>query len=363
MEGPRAPLSQELPDVFSFLTKSLRSGLDWSITAEYPTALTNANSHNMRIITDKDQIVSHAVLKPLIIKSPHLIFKVGAIGSVVTDPEYRNQGFSTQIIQECLTSAQQQQCDVAILWTDLFDFYRRMGFELAGYEYNFQINSSFEFPAPGVRFSADAKIAPDLIHKLYANHTINSVRTLDETKKYLSIPNTHVYTAWESDGKLSAYAIEGKGLDLNGYIHEWGGSVTRLMALFSFIRKRKQSDIHVIAPRHATNLISNLKHFTNNHSQGFLGMIKIVDFNQLSTKIKRAFRSEGVGDIVLEKQGDEYIFGCGPDLYTMNSELDMVRLLFGPVDIQQLDFIKQETRDRLAKVLPLHLWIWGWDSI
>jgi len=363
MEGPRAPQSEELSNVFSFLDQSLRSGLDWSITAEYPTALSTANSHNIRIIKDEDRIVSHAVLKPLIIKSPHVIYKVGALGSVVTNPEYRNQGHSTKIIQDCLSLAANQQCDIAILWTDLFDYYRRFGFELAGYEYNFLIEASFDFPAPGVRFSDSNKVDPQLIHRLYSNHTINSIRTLDETKKFLAIPNTKVYTAWESDGRLSAYAIEGKGADLSGYIHEWGGSVTRIMALLSFIRKRKNQDLHFIAPKHSTNLISNLKHFTNQQSQGFLGMIKIVDFPQLSAKIKRAFRSEGVGDIVLEKQDQDYVFGCGPDLYSMNSELDMVRLLFGPVDIDQLDFIKKETRDKLKKLLPLSFWMWGWDSI
>ena len=216
MEGPRSPREAELPQVLDFLNKKLRSEANWSIAAEYPTALTPNNLHNMRIIADDDKVLSHAVMKPLIIKSPHVIYKVGAIGSVVTDDQHRGQGLSTQVIQDCLKSASEQSCDIAILWTDLFDFYRRLGFELAGSEISFIIEENFEVPAHTLRFSTDSKVSPDAIYRLYSQHSVNSVRTIEETRKFLSIPETKVYTAWEPNGQLAAYAIEGKGIDLGG---------------------------------------------------------------------------------------------------------------------------------------------------
>ncbi|HEX7675422.1 MAG TPA: GNAT family N-acetyltransferase [Bdellovibrio sp.] len=363
MEGPRSPREAELPQVLDFLNKKLRSEANWSIAAEYPTALTPNNLHNMRIIADDDKVLSHAVMKPLIIKSPHVIYKVGAIGSVVTDDQHRGQGLSTQVIQDCLKSASEQSCDIAILWTDLFDFYRRLGFELAGSEISFIIEENFEVPAHTLRFSTDSKVSPDAIYRLYSQHSVNSVRTIEETRKFLSIPETKVYTAWEPNGQLAAYAIEGKGIDLGGYIHEWGGSVSKLMALFSFIRAQKNQPFTVICPRHAMNLIENLKtkHVTMN--QGFLGMIKLVNFEQLAGKIKRAFRAEGVADIVLEKHQNHFVFGIGQDLYTINNETDMVRLLFGPIDYRAIGIFKEETIQKFEKIFPLALWIWGWDSI
>ena len=83
MEGPRSPAENELPSVLDFLNKKLRADSAWSIDTEYPTALTRCNIHNMRIITDHAQIISHAVVKPLIIKSPHLIYKMADRKSVV----------------------------------------------------------------------------------------------------------------------------------------------------------------------------------------------------------------------------------------------------------------------------------------
>lgn len=364
MEGPRSVREAELPQVLEFLNKKLRNEASWSIAAEYPTAFSNTNIHNMRIIADENEgVLSHAVLKPLIIKSPHVIFKVGAIGSVVTEDQHRGQGLSTTVIKDCLKSATEQSCDIAILWTDLFDFYRRMGFELAGSEISFVIEDNFQVAANTLRFSSDSKVSPDAIYRLYSSHSVNSVRTIEETRKFLSIPQTKVYTAWESTGQLAAYAIEGKGADLGGYIHEWGGSTSKLMALLSYIRAQKNEAFTIICPRHSVNLIQQLQQQNVTMNQGFLGMIKLINYDQLSAKIKRAFRAEGVADIVLEKHPNHFVFGVGQDLYTINNETDMVRLLFGPADLKAMGMFKDETVQKLEKLLPLNLWIWGWDSI
>lgn len=363
MEGPRSPQEAELPRVLKFLSQTLRAQATWSIAAEYPTALTPQNIHNIRIISEGDRVLSHAVLKPLIVKSPYVMFKVGAIGSVVTDENHRGRGLSTKIIQDCLKSASEQQCDIAILWTDQFDFYRKMNFELAGSEVSFVIEENFEANAAGLKMMSDNKVSPDSIHRLYSTHTVSSVRTIEETRKFMQIPQTKVYTAWEANGQLAAYAIEGKGVDLGGYIHEWGGQTSKLMALLSYIRKEKNQPFTIIIPRHSQNLITQLQAQKTTMNNGFLGMIKIIHFDQLAAKIKRAFRAEGIADIVLEKSGDHYLFGVGSELFTIREETDLVRLLFGPLDYKSLGMFKDETCDKLTKILPLPLWIWGWDSI
>lgn len=364
MEGPRSPAEKEWPSVVEFLNTNLRSENNWSITKEYPTALNLTNLHNVRIITDEEKkIVSHAVMKPLIIKSPHLIFKAGAIGSVVTQESARNQGLSRQIIDDCLASAKTQSCDIAILWTNLFDFYRKAGFELAGYEISLLVDQNFSAPDQSLKFMTNAKVAPEAIHRLYSQHTVGTVRNIEDIRKFLSIPKTQVYTAWEPSGQLAAYAIEGKGADLGGYIHEWGGGVTKLLALFNYIQKQKGDTLTVIAPAHSQNLIRAMEAHGAGKNTGYLGMLKIVNFDQLAGKIKRAFRAVGVGDIVLEKQRDHFVFGCGPDFCTMQNETDMMHILFGPVDFAELEIFEPETVEKLNRVLPLQFWVWGWDSI
>ncbi|MCX7979369.1 MAG: GNAT family N-acetyltransferase, partial [Bdellovibrionaceae bacterium] len=331
----------------------------------YPTALTSHNVHNMRIITDADKIVSHAVLKPLIIKTPHVILKIGAIGSVVTDETRRNQGLGRMVLNDVIELARSQQCDATILWTNLFDFYRKIGFELAGTEVSLVIEKPLEnIPTDhNLRFSDNPRVAPEAIFRLYSTHTVNSVRTVEDTRKFMMIPNTRVFTAWESDGSLAAYAIEGKGADLGGYVHEWGGGVSKLLPLLNWIHAKQNKPLTVICPAHASNMIQQMRRAGAAYHEGYLGMIRILNFDQLAAKIKRAFRAEGVADVVLERQNGSVLFGFGSELFTIQSESDATRMIFGPVTTSDLNFLSENARQKFSKILPLRLWIWGWDSV
>jgi GNAT superfamily N-acetyltransferase len=370
MEGPRAPLDSELPNVVRFLDSHLRPEASWSVASEYPIAFAPANMRNIRIIKENDQVLSHAVLRPMIMKTPSGLFKVGAIGSVVTLEEHRHQGLSTRTIESCLKAAEEASCDFAILWTNLYDFYRRLGFELAGTELSILIDREMDLsggavsdPAPPLKFMDSNRIAPDPIHRLYAKHTVSSVRTLDETRRYLQIPNMRVYTAWDEHGALKAYAIEGKGADLNGYIHEWGGGVSSLIPLLAHIRKVQQRPITVIVPSHALNLIRQFEARGLLVNHGFLGMIKIVNFNSLFAKIKKQARSLGFDDLILEQKDSKFLIGNQQGIFSTDAEQDVVKLIFGPYKAAEFKGFDPAVAARLEKILPVQMWIWGWDSI
>ena len=190
------------------------------------------------------------------------------------------------------------------------------------------------------------------------------MRTLEETRKYLQIPNTRIYTAWDINGALRAYAIEGKGADLNGYVHEWGGGVASLLALFAHIRKVQQRPITIIVPQHSQNLMRALKTQGMQVNEGYLGMIKLLNTNALFNKIKRFARSIGIDDFILELRPDgRFYIGCEEAVFTSESEHDVIKLLFGPSRPSELHHFDPRTIATLERVLPLQMWIWGWDSI
>jgi GNAT superfamily N-acetyltransferase len=363
MEGPRSPESHELKQVVDFLNTNLRQDNKWTITSEYPTAFAQNNIHNMSIITEDEKIISHAVLKTLIIKTPIAIFKVGAIGSVVTDPNYRQQGHSRKNIENCIELARQQECDVVILWTDQFDFYRKMGFELAGFDYSYVIENKTAIKNKDLRFVTGNNVDPAALQKLYSQHTVHAIRSNDDFKQFLKIPNSNLYTAWDPQNKLVAYAVEGKGLDLVNYVHEWAGQTPALIDLFNYIQQQKNQILTIMTPAHSINLHASLKECSTLTHQGYLGMLKLINKTQLLNKIKKAFRAEGFDQIVFEEQNDKIVFGYGTDLYTLDKEADLIQILFGPLDINSLDFMSAETKEKLAKMLPMPLWVWGWDSI
>ena len=364
MEGPRPPFENELASVVSFLDNQLRPKEGWSIAMEYPLAFAEANRAFIRIITERDQVVSHALIRPMIVKAPVGLIKVAGLGSVVTSSEHRNQGLSTKTIESCLEAARGSGCEVAILWTNLYDFYRKMGFELAGTEMAILLDREIQPPQEaGLKIMEGANVAADAIHRLYSQHTVTSIRTIDETRKYLQIPNSKVYTAWDAKGQLKAYAVEGKGADLGGYVHEWGGGVSALLPLFAHVRRTQKRPITIIVPRHSGNLIRAFEPYGTKVNEGLLGMIKIVDHKSLFGKIQRFARAKGIADFAMELRPDgKFYVGTGGKLFATDSEADIVKLVFGPLKAGEIPGLG-ETAPLLERVLPLDMWIWGWDSV
>ncbi len=367
MEGPRPPHEKEFGQLISFLDSELRPNLPWSITNEYPLAFGLQNIGNIRVIMEESQVLSHAVMRPVHVKTGAGLFKVAAIGSVVTSTDHRNQGLSTKILESCLESAAQSGCEFAILWTHLHDFYRKLGFELAGSETSVIWNQDIVLENTDLKFMDTPKVSPEAIHKLYAYHTVNSLRTLSDTAKYMQIPNTRVYTAWDVKNNLKAYAIEGKGADLKAHIHEWGGGVAALLPLFNFVYQTQKNPVTIMIPRHSQNLRRKLMDLGFQSNEGFLGMIKPINTTSLFTKVKRFARMQGVADLILEKKadhkGDRYYFGFEGQLFSTDLLSDITRLLFGPQKPSQIHKFTPDVAERLDKILPLDMWIWGWDSI
>ena len=365
MEGPRPLFEHEMPEFVEFLSRQLRPEHGWSIADEYPLAIHDSNLNNVRVIKDANHFVSAAVMKPLIIKAPAGLFKVAAIGSVVTAPEHRNRGLSRQVLDDCLAAGRAHGCDFAILWTGLFDFYRKIGFELAGTEISLSVPAGFKAPetADKLRFMQSTKVDPEAILRLYNQHTTGSIRTVEDIRKFLAIPNARMYTAWDENNRLQAYAVEGKGADLDGYIHEWGGGVSKLLQLLAFAVQERKRDLNIISPANSVNLIRQLTAQNATEHIGVLGMIKVLNAANLLTKVKKYIRAMGVEDLVIEPREGKYYLGYKQEIFKTDLESDLVRLIFGPLKASELGAFDPTTAAMFEKVFPIAMWIWGWDSV
>jgi hypothetical protein len=355
MEGPRPLHEHELHDFLAFLSSYLRPAQAWSA----------ANLNNVRVIKDENGFLSAAVMKPLIIKSPAGLFKVAAIGSLVTAPEQRTRGFSKQILDDCLNAGRAHGCDFAILWTNLFEFHRKFGFELAGTEISLQLPVSFKPPpAPQpLRFQMSNGVDPEAILRLYEQHTAGSVRTAEDVRNFLQIPGSRVFTAWDERNNLQAYAAEGQAADLTSCIHEWGGGVSKLLPLLGFAVKESGRPMTVMAPAHSTNLVRQLTAAGAHPHSGVLGMIKILDMPSVLAKMKKYARGVGLEDLVLEPRDGRFCLGYNDHVIQTGSESDLVRLIFGPPKASQLLPFDAETAEVFEKLFPISMWIWGWDAV
>lgn len=365
MIKPRAPQNHELSDVISFVDTHMRKEQAWSVREEYPLAFAPQNISNIRIIKNESQILSHAVVKPLLMKTPYALLNVCTIGSVLTDPSERHQGLSSQVINDCIEQALALKGDILVLWTDMFDFYKNFGFEMAGTEISMVINQNFKptKERTDLKIIEGAKVDPLAILRLFNLHSVTSHRTPEDIKKFLQIPNARVYTAWNKNNQIEAYAVEGKGADLQGYIHEWGGNTSALLQLFQHIQKQQNREIVVITPPQCKNLIRQCMEAGAAPFEGILAMIKILDKSSLAKKVQRMARQMGIKDFAIEVHNDILYFGTSENVYKTDSEADMVQLFFGPTRPNDMHQFEKPMQEKLDKLLPLPCWVWGWDSI
>ncbi len=359
----RHPLPEEYPNLIHFLDTQLRADQGWSLTDEYPSAFQPQNLVHSHIVKGDSGFLSHAIMRPLMVKTPLYVVKVATIGSVVTDSSYRKLGLSRNVIQGCLDQAREIGCEIAILWSNLFDFYRKMNFELAGNELNILFNKDLKLIRNDLTYRCSPQVDPQALLRLYNAHSVTSVRTVDEIRRCLKIPQSRIYTAWDQHNSLKAYAVEGKGVDLTGYVHEWGGNVHDLLSLVNYVRLDQGRDIRLIVPEHAQNLLRKALQNGLEIHHGHLGMIRVLDFPKLYEKIHRAAKAIGISDLVLKCDRHLHTIGIKKDTISTGSTTEMVRILFGPDSLASIHKIKRETDEILGKLFPLPFWIWGWDSI
>ncbi|OQW51935.1 MAG: hypothetical protein A4S09_09725 [Proteobacteria bacterium SG_bin7] len=351
-EGPRPPNKEELGNVVQFLNSQLRREAKWSIADEYPTTYSAENRENIRIIKGDGQVLSHAAIKTLIIKTPFGLFKVAAIGGVVTAETHRQQGLGRKILDDCVTIAKEQGHDFAILWTNLYELYRKVGFELGGSEISVVLEKPIPVASPlNLKFLKGSNISAEALEKVYSKHTVTNIRRISDIQKFLKIPNSTVYSAWTPQNQMVAYAVEGKGSDLNGYIHEWGGGVNEILHLLNFALKDQQRNITVICPGHAQNLIKSIQPHAKVFHPGYLGMIKILNKKNLTEKVNRYARLIGHSR-----------FDLAP-LIDQSHESQLVRVFFGPTDSNFISKCDDKNREILNQILPIPMWVWGWDSV
>lgn len=359
----KSPSKLELNKVISFLNSQLRAEVDWSMDKEYPIAFSGFNINNIKFIEDEGKILSHALLKYLMIKTPAGIFKTAIIGSVVTDKDHQRKGLAKKLVEELIAKATADNCDICLLWSDLDKFYTDLGFELAGSEEHVQIKSKATPEAlnPDYRFSDDPKVNAEPIQKLFSKHLVGSLRSNKEIDSYLKIPRSNVFSLWSNTNELLAYAIQGRGVDLKNVIHEWGGGVEHLTQLFSHILK-KQKAVEVITSSTAINLVKNLKDtFEAKHTTRTLGYIKILNIQSIHSKILRWARIQGEYHLQTFNQGSDIFIRYKSKNYQLPNEQALTRLVWGPINPDILNNIDDELKASLLSVFPLPLWVWGWD--
>jgi GNAT superfamily N-acetyltransferase len=222
--------------------------LPFPIEHEYPIVLAPEGLSYSYCHDLQNQICSHANLWPRKVMNAlgQDQFLIGLVGNVATDPRFRGHGHMRSLLTTVEEIAQEKQLQALFLWSDLSSFYQNLGFVSVGQEYHFHFleSSSPRKARTAARLSRMnlQGITDDFLMQMLALRpevTMLLERSLAEFRLMLEIPWIDLYVAYEA-GDVAAFAIQGKGYDMMGVIHEWGCTdADFLLDLVHFVRRDK----------------------------------------------------------------------------------------------------------------------------
>lgn len=228
----------------TLLQESLRpEKISYNICQEYPIVLNEKNSKYSYCLYNKDALIAHCNLWPreIISNNNTEISKVGLIGNVATSLTYRGQGMMRALFRKIERIAKKQKIDCIFLWSELNDFYEKLGFSTVSQElrlllpcnptwrnsdHDFDILLSSQLTDQEARrlFRSISELRPSI------PHTVS--RDYSSFLKLIKIPDMHICLHYDKQQKIDFFSFIGKGYDMQGVIHEWGFRDISILKMF-----------------------------------------------------------------------------------------------------------------------------------
>lgn len=271
--------------------------------------------------------------------------RVALIGAVATDSAWRGHGLASKTVALATQWAQERGAALAVLWGSEHSLYQRMGFELCGEQVRVPLAAAFAKLKIDPHSLGSTPMGrgwkPELFDILKKRPGGLALRASDE--RWISA-HKNVQWYWNGEGSTPrAYAAIGRGMDLHGLVHEWGGEKKALMELLAQISVEHPEASLLGAPQ----MVRPLGLAFDPQSVEFLCMARVLN----PVAVFSAFNPMIPCTAESSDEGWKLIMG---DLWlTTLSEGELTRVFFGP---------GSPGGGRGDGVLPLPLWIWGLDG-
>lgn len=185
-------------------------------------------------IHDSSQLVASCGIRTANLMVGEHSMPIAILGGVCTHPQMRGQGLASQIISKALDWARKQGAVSVFLWGAETGLYQRQGFSPFGNQARLPLSHVLVALGAGSLNSDATIIEAGLDHELY---TVVCGRTdgLSLRPEDWLWYSRHKHVKWyfsRREGHPTAYAAVGRGIDLVGHVHEWGGNSEDLKAVF-----------------------------------------------------------------------------------------------------------------------------------
>jgi ribosomal protein S18 acetylase RimI-like enzyme len=379
MQGPRGTKSEELDEVTELVNLVFHKGNPDPPTMKdnFPMLFSNWNLNNIRIIVEDDKVVSHIGVSQREISVHGCRTKVGSIGSVCTHPDYRERGFATMLLEDTIRMLDEDGATVMII-SGGRGLYQRAGCRGAGKRYNFHINRSDleKFPStpgdieiPSYRESEHLKQFAEIQQR----ESIRFLRPIDDFKAMLDVivmrrelAHRVDALAIQRDGTCFAYIImyidkKRDSEELVCRIGEYAGS---RLAIISAVKKLFEqydfNELNVGASLIDTEFLYILEALGKQPSVNTLsGTMRIINFERLMKHFTPYFQQrlgrKNAEALKFRTDDGKHIFQLEDERFIIESESDLVQLIFGTPDNKELEIMPNEGKlaEVLHQVLPL----------
>jgi GNAT superfamily N-acetyltransferase len=238
--------------------------LPFPIEEEYPLVLSAGDTRFSYCMNNGDKLCSHANLWPrrVLDSQGRERYRIGLVGNVATDPGLQGKGLMRQLIAELADVARTEKLDALVLWSDLTQFYHKLGFASVGKEFHFSIRTHEIQGSLNPDIRINPALNPEMLQELLALRiplALTLERSPAEFLRMLSIPWLDLFLL-EKAGRICGYVISGKGYDMLGVIHEWGVREARdlPMLIENAARFLQMEKILLLAPGRAPEPWKNL---------------------------------------------------------------------------------------------------------
>ena len=162
--------------------------------------------------------------------------KIALIGAVVTNASDRGKGLASDIVSRCVDWAREQGAEIVLLWGSEHHLYQRLGFELTGNQVQFSLEKIMAPNGPRL-VQVHRGWIPGLF-KLLQERSTGLILKESDRRWYEAHRNVEWFFTGSPD-QPTAYAAYGRGIDLPGLIHEWGGDPGDLHEILKQIHLEK----------------------------------------------------------------------------------------------------------------------------
>jgi predicted N-acetyltransferase YhbS len=211
----------------ALIEKSFGYEEEHSFAIDFAPLMDQSNWHHCFILLDEDQkkVIAHIALKERELSLNNSIYKIGLIGGICVEEEYRGKGIFKNFFEQIMKLNEFSYL-AYLLWSDQEELYSKFNFYQIGGQIQLGQSSNYHLEELGFKLTEWSEISPHEfleitnLYDQFISTMISIKRSLADWDLIKKIQSTDLYIK-RSNHEIVSYLFLGKGQDLQGIIHEF----------------------------------------------------------------------------------------------------------------------------------------------